>query len=543
MRFGVQLFGICPEWAGDLEGFLRKAAAAGCRQIEPCVVFGDLGIEIPAFLKPEDLRAVKPLCDTFDITISSAHAFSRDLTAYMDEMASLSEDVGISQYVIKCPQTYTREAYEDFAAMATNLGLALKARGISLLLHNEDGDIRFKIDGKTGFEWVLDQCAGAVSAQVDVGWALHAGEDPEALLWRNKDRVLSLHYKDFDKDNKEVTVGEGRLDMLACFQFGRAMGIPQLADMDTCDMARLETVMKRLQYLTPQRERTDSILAVIDTVTGEVTDLHRFHDRVIEAPNWLNDGDTIFYNADGRIWRYTISTDTEELVDTGGCVLCNNDHVPSLDNTHLAVSCDPGNSPWGYQSYIYDVDLATGTARQVTPEGPSFLHGWSPDGNELAYCAFRRADKGFRVDILTIPVEGGNETTLTDGVGYNDGPEYSPDGAYIYFNSTREGLMQVFRMDRDGGNLTRLTFTDENNWFGHISPDNKKLLSLAFRKGDLDPNEHLPNMQVSLNLLDADGANPRKLLTFFGGQGSINVNSWAPDSRRAAFVYYELKHR
>ena len=103
--------------------------------------------------------------------------------------------------------------------------------------------------------------------------------------------------------------------------------------------------------------------------------------------------------------------------------------------------------------------------------------------------------------------------------------------------------MQVFRMDRDGGNLTRLTFTDENNWFGHISPDNRKLLSLAFRKGDLDPNEHLPNMQVSLNLLDADGANPRKLLTFFGGQGSINVNSWAPDSRRAAFVYYELKHR
>ena len=543
MRFGVQLFGMCPEWHADLSGFLKKAAAAGCRQIEPCVVFGDLGVDVPAFLKPNALRAVKPLCDRLDITVTSAHAFSLDLPAHMDEMAALAEDVGISQYVIKCPQTYTRAAYEAFAQEARTLGEALRKRGLHLLLHNEDGDVRFKIDGKTGFEWVLDECEGAVSAQVDVGWALHAGEDPEALLWRNKDRVLSLHYKDFDAAMNEVTVGDGCLDMLSCFQFGRAMGIPQLADMDTCDMERLATVMNRLQALAPQRERTDSILAVIDTETGEVTDLHRFDGQVIEAPNWLNDGDTIFYNADGRIWRYRISTDTVDAVNTGGCVLCNNDHVPSPDNNHLAVSCDPGDSPNGFQSYIYDIDLATGAARQVTPDGPSFLHGWSPDGKELAYCAFRAAEKGFRVDVLTIPVEGGNETTLTDGVGYNDGPEYSPDGKYIYFNSTRSGLMQVFRMDRDGGNLTQLTFTEENNWFGHISPDNRKLLSLAFRKGDLDSHEHLPNMQVSLNLLEADGANPRKLLEFFGGQGSINVNSWAPDSRRAAFVYYELKHR
>ena len=102
--------------------------------------------------------------------------------------------------------------------------------------------------------------------------------------------------------------------------------------------------------------------------------------------------------------------------------------------------------------------------------------------------------------------------------------------------------MQVFRMRDDGSENTQMTFSEENNWFGHVFPDGRKVVSLAFRKGDLDPWEHLSNMQVKLYLMDADGGNRRLLLDFFGGQGSINVNSWAPDSRRFAFVRYILHH-
>ena len=148
-----------------------------------------------------------------------------------------------------------------------------------------------------------------------------------------------------------------------------------------------------------------------------------------------------------------------------------------------------------------------------------------------------------RIEICTIPSDGGEETCLTDGKGYNDGPEYSPDGKHIWFNSTRSGLMQVGRMNRDGSGLTQMTDSDANNWFGHVSPDGKHVIFLTFAKGELEPNEHLPNMYVSLGMMDYDGQNKKKLLDLFGGQGSINVNSWAPDSRRIAYVKYVLHHK
>lgn len=281
----------------------------------------------------------------------------------------------------------------------------------------------------------------------------------------------------------------------------------------------------------------NSILEIYDMETGERRAVREF-DRIIEAPNWLLDGDTILYNAQGRIWRYSLSRNREELVDTGGCVCCNNDHVPSPDNRFLAVSCSPDPAD-GLSSQIYILPLTGGEPRQVTVNAPSFLHGWSV-GGELAYCAFRPgpSDGQNRIDIYAIPESGGPEVRLTDGQGYNDGPEYSPDGRHIWFNSTRSGLMQIWRMDRDGRNLTRMTHTDSNCWFPHLSPDGKTVVYLVFRKGDLEPWEHLPDKQVELWAMGAGGEDPRKLLDLFGGQGTINVNSWSPDGKRFAFVSY-----
>ena len=178
----------------------------------------------------------------------------------------------------------------------------------------------------------------------------------------------------------------------------------------------------------------------------------------------------------------------------------------------------------------------------MTPNAPSYLHGWSPDGAELAYCAFREHGGRREVDIYAIPAAGGEEVRLTDG-GFNDGPEYSPDGRHIWFNSTRSGLMQIWRMNRDGSEPTRMTFTERNNWFGHVSPDGRRVAYLSYGRDDLEPAEHLPNMPVELWIMNADGSQPRRLASFFGGQGSVNVNSWAADSRHLAFVSYELLHK
>ena len=123
----------------------------------------------------------------------------------------------------------------------------------------------------------------------------------------------------------------------------------------------------------------------------------------------------------------------------------------------------------------------------------------------------------------------------------DDGPEYSPCGQYIWFNSVRTGLMQVWRMKADGSEQTQMTFDEtRNSWFPHISPDGKSVVFITYYKGDLEPGEHLANKNVELRLMPANGGEPKTLLKIFGGQGTINVNSWAPDSKRIAFVSYRI---
>lgn len=98
-------------------------------------------------------------------------------------------------------------------------------------------------------------------------------------------------------------------------------------------------------------------------------------------------------------------------------------------------------------------------------------------------------------------------------------------------------------MNRDGSEQTQMTFNERNNWFAHVSPDGSRVAYLSYRKGDLEANDHLTNMQVELWLMNADGSNHRRVASLFGGQGSINVNSWSGDSKHLAFVSYELLHK
>lgn len=282
------------------------------------------------------------------------------------------------------------------------------------------------------------------------------------------------------------------------------------------------------------RENDISILECYNIETGERRVLKEFP-YLIEAPNWSPDGKFLTYNSGGRIFRFDLETGESTLVETDFVGMCNNDHVLSPDGSAIAVS---HHTKEDHQSRIYVVPLTGGVPRLVTPMAPSYLHGWSPDGKTLSYCAQRDGE----FDIYTIPVEGGEEKRLTDAPDLNDGPEYDSAGEYIWFNSVRTGLMQAWRMRADGSQQTQMTFDENwNTWFPHISPDRRKVVMLAYRKGDLKPNEHVPHKNVELRLMDAQGGEVKTLVELFGGQGTINVNSWAPDSRQFAFVSYRIR--
>ena len=282
-----------------------------------------------------------------------------------------------------------------------------------------------------------------------------------------------------------------------------------------------------------QAQKVTSILQVLDTKTGETRVVREFP-YLIEAPNWTMDGNWLIFNSQGQIWKISPNGGDPEKIDTGEVMGCNNDHVLSFDGRQIAVSAQTASLRG---SRIFILPLAGGSPRLVTPDSPSYLHGWSPDGKTLCYCAERNGE----YDVYTIPAAGGQETRLTTTVGLDDGPEFSPNGKYIWFNSVRSGLMQVWRMKPDGSDQRQMTFDEDlNSWFPHVSPDGKKVVFIAYHKGDLQPNEHLANKNVVLRMMTSKGKKVKTIATLFGGQGTINVNSWAPDSRHIAFVSYRL---
>ena len=283
------------------------------------------------------------------------------------------------------------------------------------------------------------------------------------------------------------------------------------------------------------QQKVTSILEICDITTGERTTVKEFP-YLIEAPNWTSDGQWLIYNSGGKLYKLSPDQPGEpEQIETAYAVRCNNDHVLSADGQQIAIS--HGTKEDG-QSRIYTLPITGGTPRLVTPMAPSYLHGWSPDGKQLAYCAARKGN----FDVYVIPAEGGEEQRLTTAEGLDDGPEYAPDGKHIWFNSVRSGLMQVWRMKADGSEQTQMTFDEtRNSWFPHVSPDGQQVVFITYYKGDLEPGQHLANKNVELRIMPATGGESRLFVKLFGGQGTINVNSWAPDSRRFAFVSYRLQ--
>lgn len=283
------------------------------------------------------------------------------------------------------------------------------------------------------------------------------------------------------------------------------------------------------------QQKVTSILEICDITTGERTTVKEFP-YLIEAPNWTSDGQWLIYNSGGKLYKLSPDQPGEpEQIETAYAVRCNNDHVLSADGQQIAIS--HGTKEDG-QSRIYTLPITGGTPRLVTPMAPSYLHGWSPDGKQLAYCAARKGN----FDVYVIPAEGGEEQRLTTAEGLDDGPEYAPEGKHIWFNSVRSGLMQVWRMKADGSEQTQMTFDETRNaWFPHVSPDGQQVVFITYYKGDLEPGQHLANKNVELRIMPATGGESRLLVKLFGGQGTINVNSWAPDSRRFAFVSYRLQ--
>ena len=304
-----------------------------------------------------------------------------------------------------------------------------------------------------------------------------------------------------------------------------ALNVPSLAHVpDTGYPARVESTLEVMEVGGVQSRRV----------------VRHFADGKIEAPNWSRDGKSLIYNGGGLIWRIPVEGGEPVTIDTGPNRRNNNDHGLSPDGSQLIISdqSQPDNV-----SRIYILPATGSPSPKLVvshPTEPSYWHAWTPDGRTIAYTARRPDTNDF--DIYAKDLAGGAERRLTRVDGVDDGPEYSPDGKWIYFNSTRSGAMQIWRARAsDGANPEQVT-RDPNfrDWFPHFSPDGKWIAFISFGL-DIALGDHPPNRDVTLRIMPADGSAPPQVLTrLFGGQGTINVPSWSPDGKSIAFVSYRL---
>jgi Tol biopolymer transport system component len=281
-------------------------------------------------------------------------------------------------------------------------------------------------------------------------------------------------------------------------------------------------------------------LHVLDVDTGASELLLSSPDVLFEAPNWHPDGRWIVVNGDGVLHRIDVDAPSglEEILASG---------LPELNNDHL-ISPD---GQWHYLSandgHLYRLPWQGGQAeRATTPKAPErtfrhFLHGVSPDGRTLAYVGSENldGDEWGRRALWLLDLDSGDEQLLGNGYSPADGPDFSPDGHSVYFNSevasSVEGHAQLFRHDLRDGSVEQLTSDERVNWFPHPSPDGHRLVYLSYPPGTVG---HPADLPVELRLIDLSGGSPDTLIALPGGQGTINVSSWAPDRRRLAYVSY-----
>ncbi len=330
-----------------------------------------------------------------------------------------------------------------------------------------------------------------------------------------------------DGEALQMAGGSTRVPMEGSFYVG--IGVCS-HDKDVVEKA----VFSHVEVTEPQKSAGEpKLYSTLETVEIASTDRHVVYvaPERFEAPNWTPDGATLVFNRNGRIEKIPVDGGKPETIDTGFATRCNNDHGISPDAKWLAIS---DQSQEDDRSNVYIVPIGGGAPRRITQKSPSYWHGWSPDGKTLAFVG----ERGGEFDIYTIPAAGGEESRLTTAKGLDDGPEYSPDGSYIYFNSVRTGRMQIWRMKPDGSAQEQITSDDFNNWFPHISPDGQWMVFLTY---DKSVTGHPENKDVMLRLMSLGDKRVTVLANLFGGQGTINVPSWSPDSKRLAFVSFQLK--
>ncbi len=270
-----------------------------------------------------------------------------------------------------------------------------------------------------------------------------------------------------------------------------------------------------------------SELCVCDLASGEVRGVLEIAGRM-EAPNWDPRGRCFLVNRDGGLFTVPMAAPRLVALPLGLEARCNNDHGFSPDGADIWFSAHRGRG-----SEVFRMGRNGGDASLAVKAQPSWWHAVSPDGDVIAYAAVR--DGWPHVGLCAMDLVSGRERVLARGDVHADGPDFAHDGRVVFFNSEASGRAQIWTVGVDGTGAAPLFADGHVNWFPHPSPCGRWLVYLAYPPGT---EGHPADLPVALVLCRPDGTGRRRIVELTGGQGTINVPSWAPDGSAFAFMRY-----
>jgi sugar phosphate isomerase/epimerase len=217
-KVGIQLYTVRELFQKDPVATLGQIAKIGYREVE----YGGGGYD------SMDHAMLRKTMDRLGLTSPSIHVGYDLLLNKFDDSVKMAKTLGADTIVLPfmTPEHRTAEGWEAALPNFNKFARELAQNGLGFAYHNHDFEFTTKPDGVSLYDrFIKATDPKLVKVEIDLYWAIHAGEDAAALIKRMAGRIYAYHVKDQRPDGNMTSVGLGTIDFGKLFKLNSMAGV------------------------------------------------------------------------------------------------------------------------------------------------------------------------------------------------------------------------------------------------------------------------------------------------------------------------------